>query len=291
MVERAAPPIRAIRRAKGLTQKALAARAGIAPNTVSMWERGGRCPPRWILEAVAAALGEPVASLDPGCWERRTRARYGDDPAALELRRLRRAAGLTVEQVAATIGTGTSAVRFWETGRGSPDRRYHRVLARLYGVGAIPLPKRVAARAEGAGLAAVRARAGLSRWEAARRLGVAASTLFAWERRDRRPPAAAIEALARLYGVDEATVGAGVAREGTGPPIVDRGRLRGARLARGWTQAELSARSGIPVNTIARWETEARAPRRESWQKLTAALGVPIEALAQRPDADVGPEA
>jgi transcriptional regulator with XRE-family HTH domain len=280
MTERTSPPVRAIRRAQRLTQKALAARVGVAPNTIRTWENRGRCPHRWILESVAAALGAPVASLDPGCWAKRTRVRYGDDPAALELRRLRRAAGLSADQVAAVIGTTRSAVRFWETGRGSPDPRYRETLARLFGVETLPLPGRVAARAEGASLSAVRERAGLSKMEAARRLGVSIDSVRAWECGIWRPSRDRITALARLYGVDAATIEAGLGQ----PPdrlVFAPQRLREARRARGWSQQALAERAGVSANSIARWEAMGREPKRETWRRVADALGARVEDLAE----------
>lgn len=50
-------------------------------------------------------------------------------------------------------------------------------------------------------LGRLRVAAGLSRLEAARRLGVDQSALFRWEKGDRDPGARQVRALARLYDV------------------------------------------------------------------------------------------
>ena len=59
------------------------------------------------------------------------------------------------------------------------------------------------------------------------------------------------------------------------PADVERlraGRLRDARRARGWTQEELAARSGLGVATVARLERSGQGQLR-SFVHLCAALG------------------
>jgi len=58
-------PLRALRSSKGLSQRALARRAGVAFRTLQLLETG-RHDPRWsTLERIAKALGEPVSALLP----------------------------------------------------------------------------------------------------------------------------------------------------------------------------------------------------------------------------------
>ncbi len=61
--------MRAIRRRRGLTQAALAERAGLSPETVSALERGKHAPRADSLAALARALGcppEQLLGLDAG---------------------------------------------------------------------------------------------------------------------------------------------------------------------------------------------------------------------------------
>lgn len=68
--------ILATRRAKNLTQTALAKRAKVSVSYVSMLERGARVPPLETLETIAKALGVPPLDLlqkRPGKAARRAR--------------------------------------------------------------------------------------------------------------------------------------------------------------------------------------------------------------------------
>ena len=198
---RTMPEVRRLRDAQGLSQTALARAAGVSSHTVRQWENRGRCPWRSTLEAVAAALNVDAAALDPACWATRTKERYGADPAGMALQRLRRAAGLSVDDVTRAIGTTRSAVGHWESGSGSPHPRYRDTLARLYGVEALPLPaKRVARETppapttrlpppgiDGARVRALRRDRGWTQAEVAEMVGASASAMARWEALSRTP--------------------------------------------------------------------------------------------------------
>lgn len=57
------------------------------------------------------------------------------------------------------------------------------------------------------------------------------------------------------------------------------GRLRQLRTKKGWSQSELSARSGIAQGSIANLEQDRRAPSLETAEKLAAALTVDVSAF------------
>lgn len=60
------PPIRQLRREAGLTQKALAAKAGTSQSTIAAYESGAKHPTWGTIERLAAAVGlEPVVSFTP----------------------------------------------------------------------------------------------------------------------------------------------------------------------------------------------------------------------------------
>ena len=63
--------------------------------------------------------------------------------------------------------------------------------------------------------------------------------------------------------------------------------LRAWRDHRGWTQAELAAKSGVARDLIAQIETRRRNGSIQSMNRLARALGVPIEALIEE-DEDHG---
>ena len=59
-------PIRQLRREAGLTQKALAAKAGTSQSTIAAYESGAKHPTWGTIERLAAAVGlEPIVSFTP----------------------------------------------------------------------------------------------------------------------------------------------------------------------------------------------------------------------------------
>jgi transcriptional regulator with XRE-family HTH domain len=58
--------IRTLRTEAGLSQAGLAARLGVAANTVARWERGEMAPPPYVLEAVKAAVNAEAPGGHPG---------------------------------------------------------------------------------------------------------------------------------------------------------------------------------------------------------------------------------
>lgn len=58
-------------------------------------------------------------------------------------------------------------------------------------------------------------------------------------------------------------------------------RLAQARRAKGLTQAELAAKSGVHRVTIARLERGKGSPNAKTLKRLAAALGVSLDALVE----------
>ena len=61
-------------------------------------------------------------------------------------------------------------------------------------------------------------------------------------------------------------------------------RLKAARLMRGWTQAELAARAGLPATSIAHLEAGSRKPSFDTLRRLAGALEVSTDYLLGRSD-------
>jgi transcriptional regulator with XRE-family HTH domain len=125
-------------------------------------------------------------------------------------------------------------------------------------------------------LLAWRQREGLSRLAAARRLGVAHTTLRSWELLGVRPQpvhlnqlAATLElnvdALRLLTGPDRVRTALTSGGEGASP-------LCGARLSAGLTTTQLARKLGIAPSTVSRWEIGVRTPAPEIWPQLASAL-------------------
>ena len=56
-------------------------------------------------------------------------------------------------------------------------------------------------------------------------------------------------------------------------------RIRKARKSRGLTQIELSEKSGIAVNSLRRYEADARQPQLSTLRRIAEALEVPVTQL------------
>ena len=98
----------------GLRQRALAARLGVDPKTVWLWELGKHEPPAAIVPRINSVIGpEPVDS---------------EAPIGERLRAYRRALGLTQREFAATVGAVQTSVSDWERGDCNPSARVKRLL-------------------------------------------------------------------------------------------------------------------------------------------------------------------
>ena len=57
--------------------------------------------------------------------------------------------------------------------------------------------------------------------------------------------------------------------------------VRSSREEHGWTQMELSHRSGVPQNTISQIETSVQDPRVNTLRRIARALGVSLDDIAR----------
>ena len=72
--------------------------------------------------------------------------------------------------------------------------------------------------------------------------------------------------------------------EDTPAADVFRERLKKARELRGWSQAELGEKAGMPGSSIAHFETGTRKPSFESLRRLANALQITTDYLLGRVD-------
>jgi transcriptional regulator with XRE-family HTH domain len=106
--------LRLARERLGLSQRALAARLGVNPKTLWIWELGKHEPPAAFVPRIEAVIGPwPV---DP------------DAPIGERLRAYRRALGLTQRELAARVGAVQTSVSDWERGDCQPPTRVRRLL-------------------------------------------------------------------------------------------------------------------------------------------------------------------
>ncbi|TFV64269.1 helix-turn-helix domain-containing protein [Geodermatophilus sp. DF01-2] len=125
---------------------------------------------------------------------------------------------------------------------------------------------------------------GLSRLAAARRLGVANTTLRSWELEAVRPQPLQLRLVAQALGTDT-----DVLRALAGPDRIRTACTSGgpnaaplcrARLAAGLTMTQLARKVGVVPATLSRWEDGLRAPSPDARVRLGRALGLDPDELA-----------
>ena len=89
---------------------------------------------------------------------------------------------LLQREVAERLGVSTASIVNWESGRSEPGHNYMPAIIRFLGYNPLPPAKTWAGR-----LVSSRTALGLSQKQAAKRMGVDASTLARWERGERKP--------------------------------------------------------------------------------------------------------
>lgn len=137
-------------------------------------------------------------------------------------------------------------------------------------------PKRSMPPGASLGLAEARRRMGLSREEAALKLGVHMLSIKNWEQGKNQPRAQFLPALARLYGLDMAELRQRLGLEELGQEqAAKRGQaLRQIRLRAGLSLAEAAWRMDVTASAVYQWETGKNRPKRQSQRKIAQAYGL-----------------
>ncbi len=127
--------IRKNRKARGLTQLALATRLGVTPQAVGKWERGESEPDLSVLLPLAKELNVTAETLF-GTEQKQAavQAEFLAEklPDSLKARRL--CANLTQAELAEKVGVRPQTISKWENGVCAPDMGYCAALCELYGV-------------------------------------------------------------------------------------------------------------------------------------------------------------
>ena len=137
-------------------------------------------------------------------------------------------------------------------------------------------PKRSMPPGASRGLAEARRRMGLSREEAALKLGVHMLSIKNWEQGKNQPRAQFLPALARLYGLDMAELRQRLGLEELGQEqAAKRGQaLRQIRLRAGLSLEEDAWRMDVTASAVSQWETGKKRPKPQSQRKIAQAYGL-----------------
>ncbi|MBM7518542.1 helix-turn-helix domain-containing protein [Nocardioides nitrophenolicus] len=221
---RAAPPppaapgyrgcaLRPLRWSAGVSAAAVARRAGVPVATVYNWEGGRARIPAHRIPPIAELLGVPHDDLVSALATPTPIASRPAAPAG-PLRRLRHGSRLSQSRAARLAGVDRRSLGSWERGEARPSLAAVRRLARAYGV-----PVATVARAAGIEppplldhrrwrpgdlprvLRTLRAWAGLTQAEVARRCGCSSAAVRTWESGRTTPSARLTQRLEQTFGL------------------------------------------------------------------------------------------
>lgn len=278
----------AFRQSAGMRRVDLAREIGVSDETVRLWEKGTVQPSRDLLARLIALL-----SLGAADWSASDADQEG--PAlpvlARRLRNERRDRGMSQAAVVRILDVAQATYASWETGRCSPADQHHEALAAFLDVDVEevsamcdvpftvdsstwpPLGQIVGQQRE---LRQVR------RADLAAQLGVAASTIAAWELGSRVPAAHHLRGLAAALDIEVAVLAASVPQRDDRTPlgelIVARRRELGIR------SADVARRAGTTETVVSRWVNGRHRPVAASLRRLAHALELPFAAVAAAAD-------
>jgi len=274
----------AFRQRAGLRRVDLAREIGVSDETVRLWEKGTVQPSRDLLARLIALL-----SLEASDWS----GSEGDDdslslpPLARRLRTERRNRGLSQAAAVRILDVAQATYASWETGRCSPADSHHEAVAAFLGVDI----ETVSAMCDepftvdtstwpplGQILGRQRELLQMRRAELAERLGVATTTIAAWELGSRVPGAQHLRKLAPALEIEVAVLAASLPQRDDRTPlgelIVARRRELGIR------SADVAQRAGTTETVISRWVNGRNRPAAASLQRLAHALELPVATVA-----------
>ncbi|MEY2460921.1 MAG: Helix-turn-helix domain [Acidimicrobiaceae bacterium] len=274
----------AFRQRAGLRRIDLARQIGVSDESVRLWEKGTVRPSRELLARLIALL-----SLEVADWsESDSQPQKAELPVvARRLREERQARGISQAATVRLLDVAQGTYASWETGRCSPAEQHHEAIASFLGIG----PEEVTAMCEvpfsvdtstwpplGQIVGRQREVRQLRRADLAEQLGVAASTIAAWELGSRVPGADHLRRLATTLDLELAVLAASVPqredRTPLGELIVSRRRELGIR------SADVARRAGTSETVISRWVNGHHRPVAASLRRLAHALDLPFATVA-----------
>lgn len=273
--------LQAFRQRSGLRRVDFALRLGVSEETIRLWEKGSVQPSAECLSRLIAVL-----SLEATDWQAPTVAPPDLPPLARALLREREGRAITQVEAVRLLDIPQATYAGWETGRTIPTTPFFAGIAAFLGVEA----RDVAALCSspfvvdttgwppfGRALGSRREELRLTRDDLASRLGVASSTVVAWELGYRAPGPPQLRRLAAVLALDVAALAEVLPRRGTrtklGELILARQRELGLR------STDIAERAGTTEATISRWVHGRNKPAATSLARLAVALEMPLEAV------------
>lgn len=274
-----------LRKQKGLTQKELAKKTGVAESTLGLWESGRRtCSERYIAP-LAQALECTIEALTANAENIIISRRISDErsaplPKANAIHLHRKLCNLSVKELAQKMGTTANTINLWENGKVVPPTPKTLLLAQTLGCSvaelAIPGTFDFDFTYFAYNLRRLRIARGLSRLELDALLHNTAHrvTVSLWESGKRQPSFAKLNCIVDALGctlddlqqrppTDSAPRYVAIRTTRLAPP-----KLRQKRIELGLSQRELAARLGVSVMSISYWECNNVRPSSASMQKL-----------------------
>ena len=186
----------------GLSQKQLALRIGVSPDTIADWESGQTKPSPWLLRTLAAyfahggrpIIGQQTFEANKLLFSERLKLFLGR-----HLKRRRQSLGLTQSQLAERLDTTIWAVRGWEENRYIPKVHHIRRIIEFLGY----VPEEIQPRTPADQMKLSRGILGLEQKELADLLGVADTSISRWENGKYPPPDEFLEKLKLLTSTEE----------------------------------------------------------------------------------------
>ena len=269
--------IEAARMRSLMARRQLAERLGVTEESIRRWEHGGSRPSPELLARLIAVLAIDQAFLSA----------LSSLPEELpDLARLlsheRSHRGITQLEAAKLLGVAQATYAGWEIGRSAPGIASLQPVARFLGLSLREVQALVVLPFEvnttnwpplGKVIGGQRAALRLTRESLAKRLGVATSTVVAWELGHRSPRAGQLHALSATLQVPVAVLVEAL-------PLAELSvlgqlvRLRAAHL--GLKLGEIASRIGVDESTLSRWLHGHRTPALSSLSRLAVALELPF---------------
>jgi transcriptional regulator with XRE-family HTH domain len=200
------PSLAPVRRARGMTQRALAERLDVAPTTLAMWETAGVRVHVARTQQLCVVLGVDLTSL--------TVEPPAQTPDPRPLRGHRRAAGMSRAEAATALGVSMGTLARYEAGERPTPIPVVRRMARAYGRSVedllpysgsrlVPLPPNRRWRPEEVpqAIRALRTAAGLTRVGLGRAVGRSGNTVARWEAGHTLPMPGTLRRLEVIFGI------------------------------------------------------------------------------------------